>query len=113
MAEKTRDQTDHLLESMFRSEPIADDGFSNKVVSRVRRAIWVRRLALPIAMLIGAAIAAKPASELVQIIPKLLSLVPPEVTSVPLSMLPQIPTVVMGGMVLAVGLAFLQSLTDQ
>jgi hypothetical protein len=112
MVDRSKDSTDHLLESMFRSEPIADDGFSRKVVSRVRRAMWVRRLALPIAMLIGAAIAAKPASELIQIVPRLLSLVPAEVTSVPMNLLPQLPTVVMGGMLLAVGLAFFQFLAD-
>jgi hypothetical protein len=112
MAEKIKDPTDRLLEAMFRSEPIADDGFSSKVVSRVRRAIWVRRLALPLAMLIGAAIAVKPAIELLAFAPRLLSLVPAEVTSVPMSLLPQLPVVVLGGMLLAVGMAFAQSLAD-
>jgi len=112
MAEKTKDPTDRLLESMFRSESITDDGFSKKVVSRIRRAIWVRRLALPVAMLIGAAVAAKPASELVMIAPSLINLVPTDLMSVPLSLLPQLPIVVLGGMLLFVGVAFLQSLAD-
>jgi len=112
MADKTKDPTDRLLESMFQSEPIADDGFSKKAVSRIRRAIWVRRLAMPIAMLVGAGIAAKPASELVMIAPRLLNLVPPEVMRVPMSILPQLPVVLLGGMLLAVGLAFFQSLAE-
>lgn len=112
MAEKTKDPTDRMLESMFRSEPIADDGFSKKVVSKIRRTIWVQRLALPIGMLIGAAIAVKPASELVAVAPRLFNLVPPEVMSVPMSFLPQLPIVVMGGMLVAVGLAFFQSLAE-
>ena len=112
MAEKIKDPTDRLLESMFRSEPIADDGFSGKVVSRVRRAIWVRRLALPIAMLVGAVIAIRPAIELVVFAPKLLSLVPSDVMSVPMSLLEQLPIIVLGGMLLAVGMAFIQSLAE-
>lgn len=112
MAEKTKDTTDRLLESMFRSAAIADDGFSKQVVTRIRRAIWVRRLALPIAMLVGAAIAAKPAAELVSITPRLLSLVPAELVSVPMSLLPQLPMVVLGGMLLAAVLVFFQSLAE-
>ena len=48
MAEKLKDAEDRLLESLFASEPIADDGFSRRVVTRIRRRIWVRRLALPV-----------------------------------------------------------------
>ena len=64
MAEKMKDAEDRLLESMFQSEPVADNGFSDRVVGRIRRQIWVRRLALPLAMLAGAAIALKPATQL-------------------------------------------------
>jgi hypothetical protein len=59
MAEKLKDAEDRLLEAMLRSEPIADEGFSGRVVSRIRRRLWVQRLALPSAMLIGGAIAVK------------------------------------------------------
>ena len=52
---------------MFQAEPIADDGFSRRVMGRIRRQVWVRRLALPIAMVLGLAIAAKPALQLVSI----------------------------------------------
>jgi len=64
MVEKIQDAEDRLLSSMFQSEPIADGGFSGRVMGRIRRQIWVRRLALPIAMILGVAIAAKPAIQL-------------------------------------------------
>ena len=112
MAEKLKDQTDHLLETMFRSEPVADDGFSRRVVAKVRRIMWVRRLALPIAMLIGAAIAVKPAGQLVEVVSRMLALVPADVAGAPLALLSQFPTVIMGGMLLAVGLLFIQSLAE-
>ncbi|MGI9271181.1 MAG: hypothetical protein ACR2QT_05355 [Woeseiaceae bacterium] len=64
MAEKIRDAEDQLLDSMFQSEPIADDGFSDRIVRRIRRGIWLRRLALPVAMLLGGAIAIKPLMQL-------------------------------------------------
>ena len=34
MADKLMDAEDQLLEAMFKSEPIADDGFSKKVTKR-------------------------------------------------------------------------------
>ena len=76
MVEKLQDAEDRLLEAMFRSEPIPDDGFSGRVVTRIRRDIWVRRLALPVAMLIGGAFAVKPASQLLVAGSKLLTVVP-------------------------------------
>ena len=112
MAEKTKDSTDRLLESMFQTGPVADDGFSNRVVARIRRGIWVRRLALPIAMLIGAAIAVKPATQLLVIVPRLLEFVPADTLSTAMSLLPQLQLVVLGGMILAIGVAFIQSLAD-
>jgi hypothetical protein len=52
MADKTSDAVDRLLASALKAEPIADDGFSARIVSRIRRRIWVNRLALPIAVLV-------------------------------------------------------------
>ena len=65
MVEKLKDAEDRMLESMFQTRPIADDGFSRRVVTRIRRRLWVRRLTLPVAMLIGGAIAVEPLSQLV------------------------------------------------
>ena len=55
MADKIKDADDRLLESMFAAEPIADAGFSVRIVKKIRRRLWVRRLALPLAAVIGAA----------------------------------------------------------
>ena len=55
-----KDAEDLKLESMFRSEPVPDDGFSASVMKRVRRQIWIRRLSLPLAVSLGIAISAKP-----------------------------------------------------
>ena len=112
MAEKIKDPADRFLESMFQAETIADDGFSKKVVARVRRTIWIRRLALPVAMLTGAAIAVKPAIELMRLMPKFFSLIPPEISSAPAALLSQLPIVVLGGMMLTVALVFIQSLAE-
>ena len=100
MAEKLKDAEDRLLESMFSAEPIADDGFSRKVVTRIRRRIWLRRLALPVAMVIGGSIAIKPASELVVAAAKLLSVVPQGVVDAPASWMPEIQGVAVSGSVI-------------
>jgi hypothetical protein len=96
MVEKLKDAEDRLLEAMFRSEPIPDDGFSGRVVTRIRRDIWVRRLALPVAMLIGGAFAVKPASQLLLAGSKLLTVVPQGLLDVPAGWIPQMETVVFG-----------------
>lgn len=64
MAEKIQDAEDRLLESMFQSDPVADNGFSDRLVRRIRRQMWIRRLALPVAMVAGAAVAVKPVIQL-------------------------------------------------
>ena len=97
MAEKLKDAEDRLLESMFAAEPIADDGFSAKVVTRIRRRIWLRRLALPVAMVIGGAIAVKPASELVVAGSKLLTVVPQDVVEAPVSWMPDLQGIAVSG----------------
>ncbi len=96
MVEKLKDAEDRMLESMFQARPIADDGFSRRVVTRIRRRLWVRRLALPIAMLIGGAIAIKPLSQLVVAGSKLLTAVPDGLLEMPVSWLPQMEAAVFG-----------------
>ncbi len=114
MVEKLKDAEDRMLESMFQARPIADDGFSRRVVTRIRRRLWVRRLTLPVAMLIGGAIAVKPLSQLAVAASKLLTVVPEGVLEMPVSWLPQMEAavfgvsltqmVVLGGMTLAAAL---------
>ena len=114
MAEKLKDAEDRLLESMFQSEQIADDGFSRRVLTRIRRRLWIQRLALPVAMLVGGAIAIKPATQLVIAASKLLTVVPQGMLDAPTDWIPQVQTlafgatltqtVVLGAMLLAAGL---------
>ncbi len=66
MADKVKDAEDLHLESLFQSSPIEDDGFSARVVRRVRLRLWLRRLSLPAAVCVGFPIAIGPASELLR-----------------------------------------------
>lgn len=58
------DDEDRRLQDMFRSDPIPDNGFSDRVVGRVRRRLWMRRLLVPVATAAGGLVAVGPASEL-------------------------------------------------
>jgi len=112
MAERLKDAEDRLLESMFRSEPIADAGFSRRVVARIRRRIWLRRLALPVAMIVGGAVAIKPASELALAATKLLTVIPLGMFDVPAAWMPQMQTVILGAMLLVVGMLGMRMIED-
>ena len=112
MAERMKDENDRLLESMFASGPVADAGFSDRVVARVRRRVWLRRLALPVATVIGALVSYKPLAGLVQSLSGLVALVPQDVLSVPTDVIPQFSMLLMGGVLLATCLAGLRILDD-
>ena len=102
MAERRKDREDRALEALFRSEPVADDGFSVRVVSNIRRRIWVRRLTMPVAILIGGAISAGPILETIGVLPGLLtSLFGTTLTldRLPVDSLPQLSTIVIGAAV--------------
>ena len=60
MVERQKDSDDRMLEALFRPEAIADDGFSKRVVARVRRRVWTRRITLPLAVVLGSLVAAEP-----------------------------------------------------
>lgn len=96
LAERMKDEDDRKLEALFRSEAIPDRGFSERVVRRIRRRVWVRRWTLPIAMVSGGLIAVRPAMELVSLLPVMLDFVPDSVKSMPLEWLPQLPLVMAG-----------------
>ena len=112
MADKTSDALDRLLVSAFQSERIADAGFSARIVSTIRRRIWVNRLALPVAVVIGAAFALKPAIQLLNALLPLLNIVPVEIASAPMQYLPQLQLVVLGGMAFAAGITLLKVLEE-
>lgn len=100
MADKIKDNEDKILESMFRSDPVADNGFSARVMTRLNRRIWIRRLALPTAFVVGGVVALKPLSQLVVTFSKFLTFIP---TSFGLSVdsIPQASTILLGGLALA------------
>lgn len=58
------DNEDRVLREMFAHAPLADDGFSKRVMKRIRRRALLRRSLLPASMIIGVLIAAKPAVDL-------------------------------------------------
>lgn len=112
MAERIKDAEDRLLESMFASPPLADDGFSVRVVKGLNRRLWLRRLTLPTAAIIGGVIAIKPLSGLVVLLSGLSSLIPAETISVASNSIPQFQTVVLGAVLLAVCLFSTRFLED-
>lgn len=58
------DHEDRILRDMFAHAPLADDGFSHRVMRRLRRRALLRRSLLPAALLGGVLIAAQPATAL-------------------------------------------------
>jgi len=104
MVERISDSEDRKLQALFASTPIADDGFSRRVMARIRRQILVQRFSLPVAFMVGAAIAAKPVSQLIQALYGLLQFIPQTLASnigaSPLAQVPQLSTIVMGGTLL-------------
>ena len=112
MAEKIKDAEDRLLESLFDSQVVADDGFSAGIVNRINRRLWLRRLTLPVAAVIGGAIAFKPLTGLVMTLSNLSSLIPQDIVSGATSSIPQFQTIVLGAILLAVGLVSMRMLED-
>ena len=112
MAERIKDAEDRFLESMFDSAPIADDGFSASVVRKVQRGLWLRRLAVPVATLIGGAIAIKPLTGLVTAVVSLSSMLPQELVNAATGFIPQVQIIVLGAMLLAACLLGLRAIED-
>ena len=104
MADRMKDAEDRLLEAMFESTPIADDGFSARIVRRIRQRLWVRRLALPVALLVGGSIAVRPAMQLLDAAATLASILPGEWAAMPVDRIPQLPVVLMGAGLLIVAM---------
>jgi len=112
MAEKLKDAEDRLLESLLQSTPIADDGFSRRVVTQIRRRLWVRRLALPLAIVVGGAISIKPATQIMIAASKLMTVVPQGMFEMPATWIPQIQIVVLGAMLLAAAMLGIRMLEE-
>jgi len=116
MADRMKDAEDLKLESLFASDVIADDGFSTRVEKRIRRHLWVRRLALPVALVIGGSIAVKPLANLLTALFRFVSVLPDNVSSnfgvVSSIDLPQMSTFMMGGALVLVGVMIMRMLED-
>ncbi|MBT8101049.1 MAG: hypothetical protein KJO82_14940 [Gammaproteobacteria bacterium] len=112
MADKFKDADDRWLESMLRDDTIADNGFTDRVVGRLRRRIWLRRWVLPLAMFIGGVIAIKPATELLGAILKVVNLLPANLVRLPDITVLQMPVVPVGVAVLAIAVLFFRMLEE-
>ncbi len=112
MADRIKDAEDRLLESMFSLEPIADEGFSERIVRRIRRRLWLRRLAVPVAVLLGAAIAVEPVVSLFQAMTGLSSLMPDTLFHLPEGWIPQLQTVVLAGMLVVTAIFGLRMIEE-
>ena len=112
MVEKIKDAEDRMLEALFASPPVADDGFSKRIVKKLQRQLWVRRLTLPVAGIIGGAIAFKPLVGLVSLLAGLSSLVPQDFISATAGSIPQFQVVVLGAILLVACLLGMRFLED-
>jgi hypothetical protein len=66
MVERMKSEEDAALEALFRRDALPDNGFSRRVVARIRRRLWLRRLLVPVAVVVGSLVAVGPASALLQ-----------------------------------------------
>jgi len=112
MADKIRDAEDAWLESLLSAEFIADDGFSDRVVGKIRRKLWLRRLTLPVAAAVGGTIAFKPALALLTLASQLLIVVPSEFEVSTAEWLPSPYLIVTGGMLLAAAMLGVRMLEE-
>ncbi len=112
LVDRFKDNEDKLLESLFRSEPVLDNGFSAGVMTRLNRRLWIRRLALPAAFLVGAVVAVKPLSQLVVTFSKLLTVIPADVGGLSIDIVPQATTVFLGGLLLVAMMMITKILED-
>jgi len=112
MAERIKDAEDRLLESLFESAPIADAGFSEHVMRRINRQLWIRRLTLPVATVIGGLIAFKPLAGLLAVLANLSTVIPTDTVSLAASSIPQMQTILLGAVLLGAALLGARMLED-
>ena len=112
MAERIKDEQDRLLESMFESAPIADNGFSKQIVRRIRRKLWIRRITLPAAVLIGGLVAFRPVVGLAKGVYQVVASMPIDLVPSLESSLPSLQLIVMGALILFVVMFSLNMIED-
>lgn len=112
MADRIRDDDDERLEALFRVEPIADNGFSERITRRIRRRLWLRRLAIPLAAAIGGAIALKPLASMVTLLIEFARSLPFDVVAATSGWIPSLPLIGLGGLLLVAMLLGLRLLDE-
>ena len=112
MADSIKDAEDRFLESVFRTDSLADNGFSRMVMRRIRRRLWVKRLAMPVAVVVGAAVAFKPLVGLVAMLAGILQVVPNDMLETANQALPHLSTYILGAILLAACLLGLRTLEE-
>lgn len=85
---------DQALKQLFHSERIADAGFSQHIVRRVRARIWLQRLIMPAALLLGGTLAYRPLVDLLGAISALADYIPVNLTELSATAAPPMSTVV-------------------
>ncbi len=112
MAEYTRDADDQRLDALFATDAIADAGFSEQVMRKVQRQLWIRRLTLPIAAVIGGSIAIKPLSSIVAALDGLSGFFPAELFRTTTDALPQTPLMLEGVLLFVVVMLGVRALEE-
>ena len=112
MAERIKDEQDRMLESMFESAPIADNGFSSQIMRRIKRKLWIRRITLPAAVFIGGLVAFQPVVGLLKSVYQLTSSLPIEIVPSLESSLPSLQLIVTGALILFVLMFSLNMIED-
>jgi hypothetical protein len=112
MAEKIRDPEDVLLEDLFAAEAIADDGFSERIVARIRRRNWLRRGAFFAAISIGGAVAFRPAAEIVSLVYRITLELSTGLFGVSTDWIPSLTMMLAGGVLFAATMLALRIVED-
>lgn len=112
MADRIRDDVDERLVALFRTEPIADNGFSERITRRIRRRLWLRRLAIPLAAAIGGAIALKPLASMVTLLIQFARSLPLDIVATMPGWIPSVPLIGLGGLLLVAMLLGLRLLDE-
>jgi hypothetical protein len=105
MADYSRDDDDRVLEALFAAATVADDGFSERIVRRIRRRLLVRRLCLLVATIVGGTIAWQPAVAFTRFAVSLLQELPGNFFGTALEAVPST-TMLIGGGILFIVTAF-------
>lgn len=103
---------DQILEALFRSEAIGDAGFSERTVKRVRTRLWLQRLLVPGALVVGGLLAFKPLVDVLQVFSSLAAYVPAGFAEQSLAALPPLSTALTAVFIIVAAVCFAPVLDD-